>query len=377
MNRWKSLNIYMKLKIKSIREIVSISILIFFLNIGCTNGNDIHLQVEKPQPIVPMIKGDQYFNWISTPKVVYSLPKMIWHNIANSGDRKKPEDKIPMVRLNQKSFSEKPSSGLMLRWLGHSSLLLEWSGLRLMIDPMLSTYASPVPGFVKRFSEVPISIDELPKVDFVLISHNHYDHLDKPTVKALAKEGATFLVPMGVENHLKDWGVDANRVQSLTWWQKTEFETLGIVCVPARHFSNRGLFDGNETLWSGWVVIGHSKRIYYSGDSGYGNHFKEIGNRLGPFDLAIIDNGAYNEAWPYVHSNAENAIQACIDVDARLFLPVHWATFDLSIHSWDEPIIKAVAEAKNKNVNLITPRIGELVDLDKSIVNSKWWTTVK
>jgi L-ascorbate metabolism protein UlaG (beta-lactamase superfamily) len=346
--------------------------------IGCvTTGNEMNTKIDDTKPITVRIEGDKYVNWIPTPKIVFSIPKLIWHNLSNNGDRKKPEGNIPIVRLNRNSFSEKPSSGLTLRWLGHSSLILEMNGFRLMIDPMLSPYASPVPRFVERFSEVPIPIDELPDVDFVLISHCHYDHLDKPTVKSLAKKGATFFVPSGVENHLKDWGIDNNKIQSLNWWQKTQFGTLKIVCVPARHFANRGLFDGNETLWAGWVIMGPTKRVFYSGDSGYGNHFKEIGNSLGPFDLAIIENGAYNKAWPYVHSNAENAVQACIDANAKLFLPVHWATFDLSIHSWDEPIIRAVAEAEKKNVKIITPIIGELVDLEKNIVSSKWWVKVK
>lgn len=342
-----------------------------------TIGEEMSIGTDNTKPIVPKIEGNKYVNWIPTPKVIYSIPKMIWHNLSNNGDRKKPEGKIPVVRLNPKSCSEKPLTGSILRWLGHSSLLLELNGFRLMIDPMFSTYASPVPGFVKRFSEAPVLIDELPKVDFVLISHNHYDHLDEPTVKALYRNGSTFLVPLGVEKYLKDWGIENNRIQSLDWWQKTQFGTLKIICVPARHFSNRGLFDGNESLWAGWVITSETKRIFYSGDGGYGNHFKEIGDRLGPFDLAIIENGSYNEAWPYVHSNAENAIQACIDVNSNLFLPVHWATFDLSIHSWDEPIIRAVSEAKKRNIKIITPQIGELVDLEKNFVFSEWWTKVK
>lgn len=340
-------------------------------------GDEMSTGNDNTNPIVPGIEGNKYVNWIPTPKVIYSIPKMIWHNLSNSGDRKKPEGKIPIIRMNPKSYAEKPLSGSTLRWLGHSSLLLELNGFRLMIDPMLSTYASPVPGFAKRFSEVPILIDELPKVDFVLISHNHYDHLDEPTIKALNRNGSTFFVPLGVEKNLKEWGIEENRIRSLYWWQKTQFGTIEIICVPARHFSSRGLFDGNESLWSGWVITSKTKRIFYSGDGGYGNHFKEIGDSLGPFDLAIIENGAYNEAWPYIHSNAENAIQACIDVNSNLFLPVHWATFDLSTHSWDEPIIRAVSEAKRRNIKIITPQIGELVDLDKNIVSSEWWTKVK
>jgi L-ascorbate metabolism protein UlaG (beta-lactamase superfamily) len=336
-----------------------------------------NLQMDETIPIVPVIKGDQYFNWIRTPTVVYNIPKLIWHNLSNGRERKKPEGIIPVVRFTREDLSEKPSSGLTLRWLGHSSLLLEMNGYRWMIDPMLSTYASPIPGFVKRYSEVPVLIDELPPVDFVLISHDHYDHLDKSTVKALAQKGALFFVPLGIENYLRDWGIKDGQIQSLNWWQEAEFRTLKLVCVPARHFSGRSLINGNRTLWAGWAIKSMTTNVFYSGDSGYANHFKKIGKTLGPFDLAIIENGAYNKAWPYVHSDAENAVQACLDVKGKLLLPVHWSTFDLSLHSWDEPIVRAISKAQERNIKIATPQIGELVDLEKFIVNTDWWTKVK
>lgn len=368
----------MRAIMKNVRVVFYCFALIFSLNVGCSTESDqMYRQIDKSRSIIPLIEEDKYFNWLPTPKRVYSLPKLVWHNLAKDSKRAKPEVPIPIVHFSREDLNENPSSGLTFRWLGHSSLLLEMDGYRWMIDPMLSTYASPIPGFVKRYSELPVSINELPPVDFVLISHDHYDHLDKSAVKVLAEKGTDFFVPLGVESHLKDWGIKDSQIQSLNWWQETKFGALKLVCVPARHFSGRSLFDENRTLWAGWVVKSEASSVFYSGDSGYGNHFKEIGKILGPFELSIIENGAYNTAWPYVHSNTENAVQACLDVKGKLLLPVHWSTFDLSMHSWDEPIVRAISEAGKKNIRIVTPRIGELVNLEEPIVNTNWWTKVK
>jgi len=293
------------------------------------------------------------------------------------GERQRPEGEIPIVSLNKDSFQGAPAQGLMVRWLGHSTVLIEMSGRWVLIDPVLNQYASPVPGVTRRFSKAPIRVEDLPHIDAVVISHDHYDHLEKDTVVFLSRRGAVFFVPSKVGQYIRKWGVPSGQIRELSWWEEFRFETLTFICVPACHFSGRGLFDRNETLWAGWIVRSDTRSLYYSGDTGYANHFAAIGERYGPFDLTLIKIGAYNEAWPYIHVDPEQAVKAHIEVKGKVLLPVHWATFTLALHPWDEPIIRAMKATKQNQVRIVTPIIGELVDIDKPIENRNWWEKVK
>ena len=293
------------------------------------------------------------------------------------GYRRKPQEEIPVISLSTNSFDKRPAKGLTATWLGQSSVLVEMNGYRILIDPVLSDHASPFPLSVRRYSKAPLSIGELPDIDVVLISHDHYDHLDKDTVRFISRNGAKFFVPLGVSNHLRKWGVQFDQIGEFSWWQKSRFEKLTIVCVPARHYSGRGIFDENKTLWSGWVVQGNTKSIYFSGDTGYANHFKQIGKELGPFDVAFIKIGEYGDTWPDTHINPEEAVQAHIDAKGEIMFPVHWATFNLAYHPWDEPIIRTVKSAKRQKLQLVTPKIGELVETDRPIKTNSWWQGVK
>jgi L-ascorbate metabolism protein UlaG (beta-lactamase superfamily) len=305
-----------------------------------------------------------------------SLLSATWDWIK-SGEKTVPEGEIPVNRLTRESFAEPSAEGFTFRWLGHSSVMVELGDSRIMFDPVFTKYASPVPMFVKRFSNSPISVDALPDVDLVVISHDHYDHLDKAVIKALKHQNTRFLVTKGVGKYLMDWGISADRIEELVWWQRTGFKDLEVVCVPARHFSGRGLFNRDETLWAGWVIRCGSRSIYLSGDTGYADHFKVIGDTYGPFDLTMIKIGAYGKDWPDIHVDPEQAVQGHLDAKGGVFLPVHWGVFDLAVHPWDEPITRAVKAAKEKGVKIATPEIGMLVDMERPISNELWWEGIE
>ena len=353
-------------------------ILFLWFNAACSPVVHAGNASSEGAPLIAPIQTDgTYENWIPTEMIVEGgMASELWKWIIG-GERQKPGGEIPVVLLDKDSLNGKPADGLTVRWLGHSSVLIEISGRRVLIDPVFSRYASPVPGFVKRFSKAPISADELKGLDAVVISHDHYDHLDKDAIKSLARSGVPFFVPTGVAAYLQDWGVPAGQIRELTWWEESTLGTLTFICVPARHFSGRGLFTRNDTLWAGWIVQSETRKLYFSGDTGYAEHFKAIGDTYGPFDLTLIKIGAYSDKWPYIHVKPEEAVKAHTDVKGKVFLPVHWGTFTLALHAWDEPIIRAVKAAKQNGVRIVTPIIGELVDIDKPITNRNWWEEVK
>lgn len=261
-------------------------------------------------------------------------------------------------------------------WLGHSSLLVQIKGLTLLLDPMFGIAPSPFP-FVggKRYSsKPPVDVDTLPPVDAVLLSHDHYDHLDYGTILKLHGKVGHFFVPLGVGAHLERWGVPAGKITEADWWDELELSGLKLRCTPSRHFSGRSLTDHNTTLWCSWVLDGGHEKIFFSGDSGYGPHFQEIGKRYGPFDLTLMECGQYNERWAGIHMMPEQTVQAHLDVGGKLLLPIHWGAFTLSLHAWNEPVERAAAAAEEKGVAIVTPRIGEPVLLGTAAhPSTRWW----
>lgn len=258
--------------------------------------------------------------------------------------------------------------------LGHSTVLLKLSGGFWLTDPVFSERASPVRfAGPRRFHAPPIAIDDLPPITGVVLSHDHYDHLDHAAIRALAPRVAHFVAPLGVGDRLIAWGVPAHKVQQLDWWQGTAIAGVELVATPAQHFSGRGLSDGNRTLWASWVLRAQGRRVFFSGDSGYFSGFRAIGERYGPFDLTLMETGAYNEDWPDVHMQPEQSLQAHLDVRGRQLLPIHNGTFDLSMHPWNEPFDRIEALAGQQGIPLLTPAMGERVDIAAPAATPRWW----
>ncbi len=263
-----------------------------------------------------------------------------------------------------------------LIWFGHSAFLLQMDGQTILIDPMLGKVPAPHPWLGgNRFNEdLPIILEKLPKIDAVIISHDHYDHLDYGSIKKLKEKTSKFLVPLGVGAHLKEWGVSESAYQEFNWWDETQVGPIRFVFCPSRHFSGRGLTDRSTTLWGSWVVLGGKEKFYFSGDSGYGPHFKRIGEKYGPFDLALMECGQYNEKWATIHMMPEETAQAGIDVQAAAIMPIHWGAFSLAPHEWTDPVERVQKKALELNLPLRTPRIGEsflINDVSPHLDN--WW----
>ncbi len=289
-----------------------------------------------------------------------------------------PELPVPLQPLNAEGLRQQSGSGMTVYRLGHSSLLLSIAGEFWLIDPVFSERASPVSwAGPRRFHPTPITIEQLPEIRGVIISHDHYDHLDRATIRQLKDRVASFVTPLGVGRHLQNWGVDADRIHQLDWWQSIELGELKLTATPAQHFSGRGLTDSNRTLWASWVIRSSDQSIFFSGDSGYFDGFREIGNRLGPFDLTIIENGAWDRNWDKVHMRPEQTLQAHLDLGGRVLMPVHNGTFDLALHPWHEPFARIRALADEAAVQLVQPQIGEQVAVGAPAhAESSWWANL-
>ena len=284
-----------------------------------------------------------------------------------------PSKSLPAVNLDISDTIDEDD--LRVTWLGHSTCLIQIDGFNILTDPMFSDRASPL-SFLgpKQFKyESSIELQELPMIDAVLISHDHYDHLDYRTIRNLDSKTTKYYVPLGVAGHLKRWGVEAQKIVELDWWGQASDGPLTFIATPAQHFSGRGLNDKNKTLWASWVIKGKRHRVFFGGDSGYFSGFKEIGDKFGPFDITMLESGAYNEAWADIHMMPEQTVQAHIDLQGKLLLPIHWAKFNLALHAWHEPIERLTLQAAAKNVTAITPRIGESFTSGSDLPQSNWW----
>lgn len=261
--------------------------------------------------------------------------------------------------------------------LGHSTILMKLSGKYIITDPMFSDRASPVQwAGPERFHPVPIDTANLPEIFAVVISHDHYDHLDQGSIELLANKVKHFLVPLGVAAYLEEWGVPKENIHEMDWWQSQQFGDFTFTSTPSQHFSGRGLFNRNSTLWSSWVIDSTKQRIFFSGDSGYFDGFKTIGEKYGPFDLTIMENGAYNPDWAQVHMFPAETVQAHQDLKGKAMLPVHNGTFKLAFHPWKDPLEQVTIIGEQKGQLVQTPVVGEEVSVDEPRWFSKWWRDV-
>ncbi|MGW4380214.1 MBL fold metallo-hydrolase [Kitasatospora sp. NPDC004531] len=297
--------------------------------------------------------------------------------LGTDGGRRSPAAAVPVHRLLPVELADRPASGLRLTWLGHATVLAEIDGVRVLFDPVWSERVSPF-GWIgpKRLHPVPLPLAELGPVDVVVISHDHYDHLDMDTVRTLAAGDAVFAVPLGIGAHLEHWGVEPFRIVDLDWWQSVELDGLRLTATPARHYCSRGPRPSGKFLWSSWVVEGKHHRLFHSGDTGWFPGFADIGRRFGPFDVTMMQVGAYSEHWPEVHLTPEEAVQAHRDLRGEVMLPMHWGTFDLAPHPWEEPAERTVAAAQAAGVTLAVPRPGKPFEPADPPPVKLWWRAV-
>jgi len=291
------------------------------------------------------------------------------------GERRVPDHPLPSVDPRP-AWLRPPASGLRASWLGHSTVLLEIDGFRILTDPVWGPRASPSRLIgPKRFDPVPLRLRDMPPLDAVVISHDHYDHLDYPTIRELAATPVPFVTSLGVGAHLESWGVPPERVVELDWWESTTVPGTGIVvtAAPSQHFSGRGLRDRNATLWSSMVIRGPRHGVFFSGDTGLTTEYAVIRERLGPFDLVMLEVGAYHPSWGHIHLGPENALEALRLLGGGVFLPVHWGTFALAMHDWDQPAEALLALAPQRDVALLMPRLGEPLEPAHVSAAQPWW----
>jgi L-ascorbate metabolism protein UlaG (beta-lactamase superfamily) len=284
---------------------------------------------------------------------------------------------MPTSPVDPKTFATAPASGLRVTWLGHSTTLVEIDGHRVLTDPVWSERVSPVDGVgPSRWVSPLVPLAELPRIDAVVVSHDHYDHCDYATLAAMKAWDTKFIVPLGVGAHLAYWGIPESRIVELDWWESTPIGDLSIVATPARHASGRTVFDKDATLWAGYAFVGSKHRVYFSGDTGLFPAMNEIGSKLGPFDLTMIETGQYHPTWPDWHLGPEQAVMAHRMVRGRLMLPIHWGLLELAYHGWTEPVERTLAAAERSGSTVVTPRPGQSFEPDAPPAPEHWWPAI-
>lgn len=325
----------------------------------------------------PNFIDGKFRNMVSTSM---SLKKGEDHNngyIANPNIGKKPKKPLPSVKFNKADFAANNDNSIT--WFGHSTILLKLDKNIIIVDPVFNN-ASPfsaILGPAPFKYENTVRAKDLPnKIDLVLITHDHYDHLDYKTIKEIYPRVDKFLVPLGVKAHLLRWGVRNSKIEEFDLYDKLSFENIDYTFTPSRHFSGRAIRDRFATLWGGWIIKSKSNNLFISGDSGYFGEFKKIGDNYGPFDVVFIENGAYNPRWGNIHLFPEQGVQASLEARAKVALPIHWGKFNLSFHSWKEPIERFAKEAKERNLSIATPLVGQTFFIGGDIPNENWWNTL-
>ncbi len=326
----------------------------------------------------PQYKEGKFHNSVLT-KTDFSFAKTIkiMYQMVTNTQGREPKGKIKTQAFDPEKWTIRNEDEIMLSWFGHSSVLIKIDGRTILADPVFGDRASMF-SFMgpKKFDySHHMDVSLLPEIDLVIISHDHYDHLDYPTIIQLKDKVKLFYVPLGVASHLESWGVPTENIRTFDWWDEQKLdENVKLTFTPTRHFSGRGLTDNFKTLWGSWVIEGSSQRMFFSGDSGYFPGFKEIGEKFGEFDLALIECGAYNkESWPDIHMLPEQSVQAVIDVNAKIGMPIHWGKFNLALHPWKDPIQRFNHEARSNNLQTHTPLIGAVMMIPSETSPQNWW----
>lgn len=350
---------------------------LLFVNFYPSFGGDVSKEQQKEYAKSLNYNGKKFVNKNDVPKDLsfgetVNLAYKFFTTKVPSG---RPDNDIKVEKLDSVNVADFKNDTRLV-WYGHSAFLVQIEGKNILIDPMFGAVAAPHPllGGNRFNKEMPLEIEKLPNIDAVLISHDHYDHLDYESITKLKDKVDMFYTPLGVGVHLKEWGVESDRIVELDWWQEVNYKDLLFACTPAQHFSGRKLGSEQSTLWSSWVLTSTNDKLFFSGDSGYGSHFKEIGDKYGPFDFAMMECGQYNAMWPDIHMFPEETAQAGVDVKAKVIMPIHWGGFKLALHSWIDPIERVVKKGAELNIPIATPKIGEVINPKDSLqVYDVWW----
>ncbi len=319
-------------------------------------------------------KRDKFVNY--TPNGLdMSFSNMLstgWKFLVGGTDRT-PDEELPVKQVDFKKITNAKNDELKVTWVGHSSQIINLDGIIVLTDPVFEK-STTIMGPTRFNGDVPLNIDELPEIDLVVISHNHYDHLNAYTIEIIHSKVKQFVVPLMVGAELENFGVPRGKIIELDWWDEiTLFENFLVALTPTQHFSGRSIFDRNESLWGSFVIQGPHHKIYFSGDSGYFKGFKEIGDKYGPFDLTMMECGAYNKRWQYVHMLPEESAQAHLDLRGKIMQPMHWGTFNLALHAWYDPIMRITKAADSLGIKLSTPIVGETITIDENLNTENWW----
>lgn len=369
---------------KKIFKMIGISIAVFigltiiigtlFLNLSPQFGKSPNEEQKENYAKLENFQNGKFENQHQSPMDL-NYWKILKELIKNAPNRN-PNKDILVEKIDSTAVENHNKNITYLTWFGHSAFLLEIDGKKILIDPMLGEVPAPHPLLgPKRYSkDLPIEIEKLPFIDAIIFSHDHYDHLDYESIQKLKGKVGQYFTPLGLGNHLVEWGVEKEKINELNWWNDIDFDGIKLVCTPARHFSGRGLFDRATTLWCSWVIKGKKENIFFSGDSGYDTHFKEIGEKYGPFNISMMECGQYHEDWKLLHMMPEETVQASLDLKSKLTLPIHWGGFTLAFHNWTDPIERVLNKANELNMPVTTPKIGEQIIISNiNFPTEKWW----
>jgi len=341
------------------------------LGLPALGGRSVGARMERILASARFIDG-RFRNAVDTPQMLRD-PAGVAKEFVAGGQQREPAEPIPIITPERGSLAAGQGERLRITWLGHSSTLLDIDGHLVLTDPVFGPRAAPVSwAGPKRFHPAPVPAEALPPLDMILISHDHYDHLDYPTILALAGRDTRWVTTLGVGAHLEAWGVPAERITELDWWQATRVGELRVTATPSRHFSGRGPRASTSTFWASWAIQGPRHSVWFSGDTGpWDEGFAEIGERFGGFDLTMIEIGAWHPSWGNIHLGPDNAARVHQLVRGRTMMPVHWGTFNLALHAWDGPIRRMLDLAESMDIQLLSPMMGETVHRESGV--SAWW----